>query len=137
MRVLADSQALVWYLADPARLSPAATAALDEAEASEGIAVSAVTLPELWVATHKRSVHRRLDPEVFVLVKEAIEDPALNFGVVPITAATAASFEQVAWPELRDPFDRFIVATSLELGLVLVSADRAIRQVGGDAVVWE
>ncbi len=120
MRVLADSQALVWYLADPARLTEAAIAALDEAEASDGIAVSAVTLPELWVATHKRSVSRRLESGVFELVRASVEDPTLNFSILPVTAATAASFEAVGWPELRDPFDRFIVATSLELGLALV-----------------
>jgi PIN domain nuclease of toxin-antitoxin system len=136
VRVLADSQALVWYLTDPARLSQAALVALDDAESSDGIAVCVVTLPELWVATHKRSASRRLQSGVFELVKATVEDPALNFGVVPITAATAAYFEAVAWPALRDPFDRFIVATSLELGLALVSADRAIREVGGAAVVW-
>lgn len=108
-----------------------------------------IGVPELWVATHKGSATRRLEPGVFELVKATVDDPALNFGVVPIAAATAASFEAGAWPELRDPFDRFpaasgapkvtvaaFVATSLELGLVLVSADRAIREVGGPAVVW-
>jgi PIN domain nuclease of toxin-antitoxin system len=136
LRILADSQALVWYLTDPARLSEPALAALDEAESSDGIAVCVVTLPELWVATHKRSAARRLPSGVFELVKATIEDPALNFGVMPITAATASHFEAVAWPALRDPFDRFIVATSLEIGVSLVSADRAIREVGGEAVVW-
>lgn len=136
MRALADSQALVWYLADPGRLSQAALATLEEAESSDGIAVCAVTMPELWLATHKRSESRRLTPGVFELVKVTIADPELNFGVVPVTAATAGYFEAVPWPALRDPFDRFIVATSLELGLPLVSADAAIRGSAGDVVVW-
>jgi PIN domain nuclease of toxin-antitoxin system len=136
VRVLADSQALVWYLADPGRLSEAALAALDDAEASDGIAVCAVTTPELWLATHKRSESRRLKPGVFELVKATIANPELNFGVVAVTAATAGYFEAVPWPALRDPFDRFIVATSLALGLPLVSADEAIRGSAGDVVIW-
>lgn len=113
MRVLADSQALVWYLADPIRLTEAAIAALDEAESSDGIAVSAVTLPELWVATHKRSVSRRLESGVFELVKASVEDPALNFGIVPVTAATAAVFRGrglARAPRSRRPLHRGDVA---------------------------
>jgi hypothetical protein len=49
-------------------------------------------------------------------VKATIADPELTFVVVPITAATAGYFEAVPWPTLRDPFGRFIVATSLERG---------------------
>jgi PIN domain nuclease of toxin-antitoxin system len=136
VRVVADSQALVWYLAEPSRLSDAALSALDDAESSDGIDVCVLTLAELWVATHKRSASRRLELGAFELVKATLADPDLNFDIVPITAATASYFEAVAWPALRDPFDRFIVATSLELRLPLVSADRAIRETAGVAVVW-
>ena len=47
MRVLADTHALYWYLISPDRLSPRSLEVLGRAEDSDGIAVSALTIPEL------------------------------------------------------------------------------------------
>ena len=55
MRVVADSHAIYWYLIRPQQLSDVALEALGEAEDTDGIAVSALTMPELWMAaTRKR-----------------------------------------------------------------------------------
>lgn len=48
MRVVADSHAIVWYLAESSRLSTSARATLYEAESTEGIVVSVATLIDLW-----------------------------------------------------------------------------------------
>jgi hypothetical protein len=45
--IVADSQSIYWYLIDPERLTPVALQALGAAEESEGIVVSAWTVPEL------------------------------------------------------------------------------------------
>ncbi len=45
MRVLADTHALYWYLISPDRLSPRSLEVLGQAEDSDGIAVSALTIP--------------------------------------------------------------------------------------------
>ncbi len=37
---------------------------------------------------------------------------------------------------LRDPFDRFILATALQLTAPLVTADRAITATGAAEIVW-
>ena len=49
MRVVADTHALVWYLlGDPdRRLSPAAITALEQAESTDGIAVSVASVVDL------------------------------------------------------------------------------------------
>ena len=39
-------------------------------------------------------------------------------------------------PTLRDPFDRFILATALQLKAPLVTADRAIAATGAAEIVW-
>src|SRR5690606_18810573 len=51
MRVVADSHAIVWYVQGSPRLSERASAALSEAEASDGIVVSVATLVDLWYVT--------------------------------------------------------------------------------------
>jgi PIN domain nuclease of toxin-antitoxin system len=47
-QVLADSHAILWFIDNPSKLSGSALAALREAEATDGIKVSAVTLFDLW-----------------------------------------------------------------------------------------
>ena len=103
MRVVADSQALVRYLVDPARLSEPALDALLAAEDSDGVIVL---------------------------------DPATNLVLHPISVATMRHFTVVPLNDLRDPFDRFILATALQLGIPLVSADRAIANTKTAEIIW-
>lgn len=49
---------------------------------------------------------------------------------VPVSSRIAATAAGLAW-EHRDPFDRMIAATALELGVPLVSADRAFDTLAG------
>lgn len=46
-----------------------------------------------------------------------------HFGTVPLA-------------DLRDPFDRFILATAMQLGAPLVTADHAITDTGAAAIIW-
>ena len=56
MRVIADTHALVWYLLDDPdrRLSPAALTALEQAESTDGIAVSVASVVDLWYVIRTR-----------------------------------------------------------------------------------
>ncbi len=45
-------------------------------------------------------------------------------------------FAAVSLNELRDPFDRFILANAAQLGVLLVTADRAITKAGTVEIVW-
>ncbi len=51
MRVVADSHAIVWYIAGSPRLSDTAASVLREAEATDGIVVSVASLIDLWYVT--------------------------------------------------------------------------------------
>jgi PIN domain nuclease of toxin-antitoxin system len=135
VRVLADSQAALWFIADADRLSDPARSALRAAVRSDGIAVSVVTLADLWLATQKAGA-TRVDPEHLTRLKAVLRDPSYNFQLAPLTATAAERFEDVPRDQLRDPFDRFIVSTALAEGLPLVSADRAIGALGVVEVVW-
>jgi PIN domain nuclease of toxin-antitoxin system len=135
VRVLADSQAALWFVADSDRLSNPARYALRAAVRADGIAVSVVTLVDLWLATQNTGA-TRVYLEHLARLKAVLRDPSFNFQLVPLTAAAAEHFEDVPRDQLRDPFDRFIVSTALADGLPLVSADRAIRALDGLDVVW-
>ena len=60
MKVVADSHAIYWYLADPELISQRALAVVEEAEDTEGIVVSAWTIPELWMSATRKAGARSL-----------------------------------------------------------------------------
>lgn len=135
MRVVADSHALVFLLSNPARLSERAAEALRAAEESDGIVVPALSFGDIWYSTQKVSASA-IPAAVYDAVRAAVANPALNFELAPVTASTMAHFDQVPLGDLRDPFDRCIVATALDLGLPLVTADRAITATKAVEIIW-
>lgn len=135
MKVVADSQALVRYLADPARLSEPALDALLTAEDSDGVIVSAATLADLWYASQKTS-SAPIAPGVFEHIQDTVLDPVTNLVLQPISVATMRYFDVVPLDDLRDPFDRFILATAIQLGVPLVTSDRAISNTKTVEIIW-
>lgn len=135
MKVVADSQALVRYLVDPTRLSEPALDALLEAEDSDGVIVSAATLGDLWYASQKTS-SPPVAPGIFEHIRDTLLDPSTNLVLQPISVATMMHFDAVPLNDLRDPFDRFILATAIQLGIPLVTADRAISNTKTAEIIW-
>jgi PIN domain nuclease of toxin-antitoxin system len=60
---------------------------------------------------------------------------ANGFHELPVLPIDAEEAGDLAWQH-ADPFDRLLVAQAIRLGLVLVTADRAIRAFGGVAQLW-
>ena len=130
--VLADTHALVWYLVEPARLSPAASAAMDGAVSSGGaIYVSAVTVVELIYLVEKG----RLPQAVIERFRAALADRSADIVISPLdddVAWLVAHIPRTTVPELPD---RVIAATALRLNVPLVTRDFRIRATG-IATVW-
>jgi len=135
VRVVADSHALVRYLVDPQRLTDRALEVLLEAEDSDGVVISAASLGDLWYASQKTS-SSPIVPGVFEHIRATVLDPATNLVVQPVSAATMMHFDAVPLDDLRDPFDRFILATAAQLGVPLVTADRSISKARVVEIIW-
>jgi PIN domain nuclease of toxin-antitoxin system len=135
VKVVADSQAVFWYLHASHRLSEKALRWLENAEHSDGIVVSALTVPELWMSATRKKAPRAVSKGQYMALKQALRDPGLAFSVEPVGEALWQRFEEASL-RLRDPFDALIVATALHLDAPLVSADEAIAEAGLVHVVW-
>ena len=135
MRVVADTHALVWYLLDDPdrRLSPAALAALERGESTDGIAVSVATVVDLWYVIRTRGT---FTDEQLDQVLGLLRDPETSLEAEPITLDVAAAFRQIPRDALGDPWDRFITATAMALGLPLVTRDGRIRESGLVDTIW-
>jgi len=132
VRVVADSHALVWYGHDSPRLSDRARETLDEALVSDGVIMSIVTLVELWYVTKTtRGVNQE---ELEAISEQVSSSPTMGFS--PVDEAVAGKFTTIDRDVLRDPWDRFIVATALAFDLPLVTADRRIQKSGLVETVW-
>lgn len=123
MRVVADSHAIYWYLISPQRLSDVALDALGESEDTDGIAVSALTIPELWMAATRKRGPQALPRTGYEIVRTALLDPDTALDVVPLDAAAWRHFEALP-RSIADPIDGLIVATARALGVPLVTRDQ-------------
>lgn len=117
--ILLDTHVVHWVSADESdQLSAAASEAVD---AADELAVASVTWFELaWLAEHERIT-------VGAPVRAWLDRLSATVRTVPTTPAIAAT--AVALPSTfpRDPADRQIYATAIELGWQLVTKDRQLR----------
>lgn len=132
MRVVADSHAIFWYLQSSAALSSAARQALQEAEATDGVIVSAATVIDLWYVTQTT---KKISSEALGVIRAELERAA-GIRWEPVTAAIADESTRISRATLSDPWDRLIVATARILGVPLVTRDEAITSSRLVDVVW-
>ncbi len=130
--ILLDTHALVWFVAEPRRLSRAATAAIRNARAGDGIAVASISLWELAVlfARGHLRAYGTIEASVRLIVESA---GATTKEITPAIAALATDFPQ-GYP--RDPADRLIGATARAEGLALVTRDKHIRASALLKTIW-
>lgn len=120
MRYLIDTHCLLWHFASPGRLTPEARAALVDPNA------------ELWLSTG--SIWEMVIKES--LGKLGLSEPVADF-VGSRTAALRCKILGIELPHLRalaalpmhhkDPFDRLLVSQAQAEGLILITADNALR----------
>ena len=116
--VLLDTHVVVWWAAEPERLSPVAVEALNVAEE---LSVAAITWYELaWLAHHQRI-------RVTIPIRSWLAQLAEHVRTLPITPVIATTAARLPADFPRDPADRLIFATAVEHGLRLVTKDERLR----------
>ena len=114
MRILLDTHALIWWLADSGRLSETVRHAIFDPLNEKQ--VSAATA---WEITTKHRLGKLPGCELIAAdVAGAIAHQ--GFAELPITVADAARAGALPGPH-RDPFDRMLIAQALAHDLVIVS----------------
>jgi PIN domain nuclease of toxin-antitoxin system len=114
-RILLDTHALLWWLADEPLLGPQARLLIGESR--NVVVVSAASIWEIGIKRHKGLLEVPDDLEAVV------EDE--GFGKLPISLFHAQ--QAAALPPIhRDPFDRMLVAQAQAEGLELLTADETI-----------
>lgn len=125
--ILLDTHVLVWLLCESNRLSVEACRVI---RATERLKFSAITLWEIAMLQAKGRL--RLNEPIVEWLDDVCGNP--DFELISITPRIAARSGGLKMH--GDPADRIIVATALELGIPLLTVDRAIRSTGVVTCVW-
>lgn len=124
MRLLLDTQLLLWAAYKPERLSSAARALIEDA--GNELAFSPASV---WEVVIKRALARpdfRINPRA--LRRGLMEN---GYGEMAITSDHALAVELLP-PLHKDPFDRLLVAQALVEGVAFVTADAQLPAYPGD-----
>ena len=131
--ILLDTHALIWWITDPRRIPAKATKVITSALAKKE--VLGVSSFSAWEITLLARVGRlKLSMHVDVWLDKVESLPFVAFHPVGNRVARRS----FALPfETRDPADRIIVATAVEQGATLVTADRRMQAYQGVKTVWD
>jgi PIN domain nuclease of toxin-antitoxin system len=119
VRLLLDTHAALWWLADDARLGPTAVEYLTDG--SNEVLLSAAVV---WEVAIKRALGKLEVPDDFAVT-------LLGAGAtgLPVTLQHASAVADLP-AHHRDPFDRMLIAQARLENAVLVSHDDALRAYG-------
>src|SRR5437870_13430759 len=123
MKLLLDTQLLLWAAGQPERLSPRAKRLLNDQK--NELLFSAASL---WEITIKSSLGRddfRVEPRV---LRRALLDN--GYVELPVTSEHAVNVDALA-PLHTDPFDRLLIAQALVEGITFLTADAQVARYRG------
>lgn len=120
MKVLLDTNALIWWLHDSVRLGPRAKALIVRPETE--ILVSVVSL---WEISMKWRVSK------FEFSGSALVDDLSNQGINPIPVRTdhVVALDALGYHH-KDPFDHLLLAQAGVEGASILTSDRAMTEYG-------
>jgi PIN domain nuclease of toxin-antitoxin system len=113
VRLLLDTNALLWALTDPERLANSAADAIRKP--TNEVYASVVNAWEIGVKRAKGRLRGALDLEPMLTRHE--------FRVLPVLMTHALAIETLP-PQHHDPFDRMLIAQAKVEELVLVTSDK-------------
>jgi PIN domain nuclease of toxin-antitoxin system len=123
VRLLIDTQALLWWLKDDPQLSAPARRAMADTVNSRRFSIAGA-----WEMAIKCSIGKlRLDVPAATLLTEHL--PLNHIEMLALTLSDLGRLESLPWHH-RDPFDRVMAAQALERDLAIVSSDDAFDAYG-------
>lgn len=121
--MLLDSQALLWMLYSPERLSSGAREAL--ASQANELRVSHASIWEISFKTSRGKLPDAGSPVLYILEEMGLR----NLKLLPIKLSHILATERLPLHH-GDPFDRMLIAQAFAEGIPLASADREFRKYG-------
>ena len=120
MRVIIDTNVLLWWMTGSERLTPEWEDIMSAP--SNTILVSSISVAEVGVKASIGKLPPTPEP-----IPEAMT--VAGFEELPFTMAHGQALATLPWHH-KDPFDRMIIVQALAEGLPVLTADRVFKQYG-------
>jgi PIN domain nuclease of toxin-antitoxin system len=121
---VADTHAVLWYLAGDSRLSARANQFIRTAENEENhIGISSISMVEMVYLVERG----RISPQEYSLVGCVLDDPESIFVEVPVDLRIARALSRVDVKQISDMPDRIVAATAVFLEVPIISRDGKIK----------
>lgn len=131
--IVLDTHVLIWWIDNPPKLSERARIIIDqEKHKEESILVSSMSTLEIYRLVKNRKIELVGDVDSWMEKIESL--PAVRF--VPVDNKIAAISVNLVDFQHKDPADRIIIATALNLGAKLVTSDKKILNYPHVQSVW-
>ena len=128
-----DTHSLLWYLFRSKRLSKKATAIFNEIDEGKGqIHIPAIVLVEIVYLMEKAKIPK----DAIKTVVDLLDTSPSNYSLSQITLQTIRALQSVSRKRIPDMPDLIIAATAVELGLPLITIDKAITNANIVTVIW-
>lgn len=123
MKLLLDTQLLLWAVGQPERLSEPTRKLLDDPR--NELLFSAASLWEIAIKSSLGREDFRVDPR---LLRRGLLDN--GYTELPVTSQHAVSIDGLP-PLHKDPFDRLLLAQALTEGITLLTGDTRLARYPG------
>lgn len=130
MPYVTDTHALVWYMIDDPDLSTKARQIFKEVDSGQDhIFIPCIVFFEVLYLIEKRKILIDFDRFIEMVLS------SWNYRVEPLCLPIIERSSMIPRERISDPWDRLIAATSLYLGIPLITRDRYLHRIGLK-IIW-
>jgi PIN domain nuclease of toxin-antitoxin system len=130
--IVLDTHVWLWWLHDPARLSPTAVQLIEQEQESGALILSSISIWE--VAVKVQSGKLAIPMEILQWYELARSYPATV--IEPLSPLDAISSTQLPGDFHKDPADRMIISLARRLAIPLITCDRKILEYKHVLTAW-
>ena len=130
--IIADTHIIIWHALKPDKLSKKARTSMDEANRTDGIICSDISLWEIAMLMHKG----RLIVDVGYMEFIDLVLTSNQYSVKAITPEIAELSATLFSAQNKDPADKIIAATSIVEKADLITADAELRNSKQIRTIW-
>lgn len=130
--IVLDTHVWLWWLHDPARLSPTAVQLIEQEQESGALILSSISIWE--VAVKVQSGKLAIPMEISQWYELARSYPATV--IEPLSPVDAIASTQLPGDFHKDPADRMIISLARRLAIPLITCDRKILEYKHVLTAW-
>lgn len=130
--IVLDTHIWLWWLHDPAKLSPAAEQLIQQEQNSGALVISSISVWE--VAVKVQSGKLAIPMDIHSWYESAKSYPSSV--IEPLSPLDAIASTQLPGDFHKDPADRIIIALARRLAVPLLTCDRKILEYEHVTTVW-